>query len=150
MKPVAVRRDEAAAATLEGRIACHDVRDGEGRVAIRKGQSLDAAAVRLLLALPWEEVHVLELEAGDLHEEPAGARLAQAAVGEGVEVKGYSGGQWTLAAAHRGLLRVREAALAQVNAQPGVAVFTLYDLQPVEAGEIVARAKVNPLAIAEQ
>ncbi len=150
MKPVALRREEAAAAALEGKIACHDVRDGEGRVAIRKGQSLDAAAARLLLALPWEEVHVLELEAGDLHEEPAGARLAQAAVGEGVEMKGYSGGQWTLAAAHRGLLRVREAALAQVNAQPGIAVFTLYDLQPVEAGEIVARAKVTPLAIAEQ
>lgn len=150
MKPVALRRDEAAAAALEGRIACHDVRDGAGRVAIRKGQSLDAGAARLLLALPWEEVHLLELEAGDLHEEPAGARLAQAAVGEGVELKGYSGGQWTLAAAHRGLLRVREAALAQVNGQPGIAVFTLYDLQPVEAGEIVARAKVTPLAIAAQ
>lgn len=150
MRALAVRRHEATPAALQGRIACHDVRDAEGRVAIRKGQHLDGPATERLLGLPWEEVHVLELGPGDLHEEPAGGRVAQAAVGDGVELKGYSGGQWTLAAAHRGLLRVREAALAQVNAQPGIAVFTLYDLQPVEAGEIVARAKVTPLAIADR
>ena len=46
--------------------------------------------------LAWEEVHLLELEPGDLHEEPAGARLSAAAAGAGVEVKGYRGGQWTL------------------------------------------------------
>ena len=150
MKPIALRRGEAGAETLDGRIACHDVRDPQGRVAIRKGQTLDAEAARLLLTLPWGEVHVLELEPGDVHEEPAGARLAQSAVGEGVEVKGYSGGQWTLLATRRGLLRVHAAALDEVNAQPGIAVFTLYDLQPVEAGEVVAKAKVTPLAIAER
>ena len=79
MKPIALRRGEAAAATLDGRIACHDVRDPQGRVAIRKGQTLDAEAARLLLTLPWEEVHVLELEPGDVHEEPPRARLAPAA-----------------------------------------------------------------------
>ena len=62
---------------------------------------------------------------------------------------GYSGGQWTLAATCRGLLRVRGEALAEVNAQEGMAVYTLYDLQPVEAGEAVARAKIVPLAIGE-
>ena len=30
-----------------------------------------------------------------------------------------------------------------------MSVFTLWDLQPVEAGETVAKAKVTPLAIAE-
>ncbi len=135
---------------LVGKIACHDVRDGEGRVAIRKGQTLDDGAGKLLLGLPWDEVHVLELEPGDLHEEPAGARLARAAVGAGVELHGYTGGQWTLTAVHRGLLRVHADALAQVNAEAGMAVFTLYDLQPVEAGEVVAKAKVTPLCIAER
>lgn len=32
--------------------------------------------------------------------------------GNGVEVKGYTGGQWTLAAVHRGFLHVRHGALA--------------------------------------
>ena len=149
MRALGLSRTDASLATLEGRIACHDVRDGQGKLAVRKGQPLDAEAARLLLSLPWQELHVLELEPGDLHEEPAGARLSQAAAGDGVEVKGYAGGQWTLAATRRGLLRIHQRPLAEVNAQAGIAVFTLYDLQPVEPGEAVAKAKVTPLAIAE-
>jgi hypothetical protein len=99
--------------------------------------------------VPWEEIHLLALEPGDVHEEEAGRRLAAAVVGDGVESRGYSGGQWTLAATRRGLLRIRTAALTEVNAQPGMSVFTLFDGQPVEPGEAVAKAKVTPLAIAE-
>ena len=149
MRAVAVSKRAATAADLHGRIACHDVRDAAGKVAIDKGQTLDAEATRLLLSLPWDEIHLLEPEPGDLHEEPAGARLSSAAAGPGVAVKGYAGGQWTLAAARRGLLRVRADALAAVNTLEGMSVFTLYDLQPVEAGETVAKAKITPLAIAE-
>ena len=149
MKAIRVLRDGAAAAALEGRVICHDVRDEQGKVAVEKGQVLDAAAAARLLTLAWREVHLLELEPGDIHEEPAGARLSQASAGEGVEVRGYGGGQWTLAATRRGLLRVREGALAEVNAEGGVAVYTLYDLQPVESGEAVARANIVPLVIGE-
>ena len=133
-----------------GRIACHDVRDQAGKVAISKGQTLDAAAAARLLTLPWQEVHLLELEPGDVHEEPAGSRLAAAACGANVEVKGYTGGQWTLAAQRRGLVGVNAPAVAAVNGLEGMSVFTLYDLQPVESGEPVARAKITPLAIPER
>ncbi len=150
MRPIAIEKGAGLApAALEGRVACHDVRDAAGKVAITKGQALDAAAAARLLALPWTEVHLLELEAGDVHEEPAGSRLAAAACGANVEVKGYTGGQWTLTAQRRGLVRVNEAALAAVNGLEGMSVFTLYDLQPVEAGEAVAKAKITPLAIPE-
>lgn len=150
MKAIAIKHDTATAAALEGRVACHDVRDAAGRVAVAKGQALDAAASARLLGLPWSEVHVLELEAGDVHEEPAGSRLATAACGPNVEVKGYAGGQWTLVGRRRGLVRVNAAALAAVNGLEGMSVFTLYDLQPVEAGEAVAKAKITPLAIPER
>jgi molybdopterin biosynthesis enzyme len=151
MKAIAIRKGTtASAAQLEGRIACHDVRDEAGKVAIAKGQVLDAAAAARLLALPWPEVHLLEIEPGDVHEEPAGSRLAIAACGANVEVKGYTGGQWTLAGQRRGLVRANAAALAAVNGLEGMSVFTLYDLQPVEAGEAVAKAKITPLAIPER
>ena len=149
MKALAVKRDGATAAALEGRVACYDVRGANGAVLAEKGQVLDAPAAARVLAAPWRELHVLELEAGDIHEEPAGARLSHAVAGEGVEVKGYAGGQWALAATRRGLLRVRADALVAVNTLEGMAVYTLYDLQPVDRGEIVARAKITPLAIAE-
>ncbi len=150
MKAIAIKRDTASATSLDGRIACHDVRDEAGRVVIAKGQTLDAAAATRLLALPWREVHVLELEPGDVHEEPAGSRLAAAACGAHVEVKGYTGGQWTLTGQRRGLVRVNADALAAVNGLEGMSVFTLYDLQPVEAGEAVGKAKITPLAIPER
>jgi hypothetical protein len=149
VRAVAVRKNAAVAADLDGRIACHDVRDTAGKIAVEKGQTLDAEATRRLLSLPWDEVHLLELEPGDLHEEPAGARLSAAAAGPGVEVKGYTGGQWSLTASRRGLLGVRADALSAVNALPGMSVFTLHDLQPVEAAETVAKAKITPLAMPE-
>jgi hypothetical protein len=149
MKAVAVRRSGVTAAELDGRIACHDVRDAAGKVAIEKGQVLDHLAAERLLALSWDELHLLEVEPGDLHEEPAGARLSSAAAGDGVEVKGYAGGQWTLTATRRGLLSVRVGALDAVNRIEGMSVFTLYDLQPVEAAEVIARAKITPLAMPE-
>ena len=147
MKAIAQRHDGAGPEAIVGRILCHDVRDAAGKVALAKGLRLDAAGARTLLSLPWEEVHLLVLDADDLHEEEAGARLASAVVGQGVEVKAYTGGQWTLASRWRGLLRVRTAPLADVNAHEGISVFTLFDGQPVEPGETVAKAKITPLAI---
>src|SRR5262249_43761226 len=149
MKAIAQRRETAAADVLLDRVLCHDVRDAGGKIAGSKGARLDEAAVSTLLATPWEEIHLLALEAGDVHEEEAGRRLAAAVVGEGVEVKGYTGGQWTLGAARRGLLRIDTARLTEANAHEGISIFTLFHGQPVEAGEIVAKAKGTPLAIAE-
>jgi hypothetical protein len=150
VKAIAQRRETAAADVLLDRVLCHDVRDAVGKVVLPKGARLDAAAVRTLLATPWDEIHLIALDAGDVHEEEAGRRLAAAVIGEGVEVKGYTGGQWTLAATRRGLLRIDPGRLADVNAQEGISVFTLFTGQPVEGGETVAKAKVTPLAIPEQ
>jgi hypothetical protein len=149
VKAIAQRRDTAAADVLLDRILCHDVRDAAGKVAVAKGARIDIAVAQVLLGVPWEEIHLLALDPGDVHEEEAGRRLAAAVAGDGVEVRGYTGGQWTLAATRRGLLRIRTAALTDVNAQEGMSVFTLFDGQPVVPGEAVAKAKVTPLAIGE-
>ncbi len=148
MKAHAVQRSEATVGALVGRVLCHDVRDDSAKLVGRKGELLDVARAERLLACAWEELHLLELEPGDLHEEEAGGRLARAVEGDGVQVSGYTGGQWSLTATRRGLLRVRTVPLARVNALEGISVFTLFDGQPVEAGETVAKAKVTPLAIA--
>jgi hypothetical protein len=149
VKAIAQRRETATTEVLLDRVLCHDVRDARGKVAAPKGARIDADVAAAVLAAPWEEIHLLALEPGDVHEEEAGRRLATVVVGEGVEARGYTGGQWTLAATRRGLLRIPTAALAEVNAQQGMSVFTLFDGQPVEPGEAVAKAKVTPLAIAE-
>lgn len=150
MKAIAQRRETASVETLTGMVLCHDVRDAAGKIVGPKGARLDAATASAVLGVSWAELHLLAIEAGDLHEEEAGARLARAVVGDGVDVKGYTGGQWTLAATRRGLLSIARAALADVNAHEGISVFTLFAGQPVEPGETVAKAKVTPLVIADQ
>ena len=148
MKAITVRREPTVTQeALVGRVLCHDVRDAGGKIAVAKGARVDEPTARVLLETPWEEIHVIAPDPGDVHEEEAGRRLAAAVVGDGVEVKGYTGGQWTLVASRRGLLRIRREALAEVNGREGTAVFTLFDGQPVDAGETVAKAKVTPLVI---
>ena len=147
MKAIAQRREPATLEGLAGKILCHDVRDAAGKIAVEKGAKLTAATAKVLLETPWDEIHLLALDPGALHEEEAGKRLAGAVVGDGVEVKGYSGGQWTLVATRRGLLKIRRQALADANALEGISVFTLFDSQPVEPGETVAKCKVTPLVI---
>jgi len=150
MKVLAVRREGATAAALRDHVLCHDVRDASGSIVGHKGARLSADLAGTILAASWEEIHVIAAEPGDLHEEDAGRRLASAVVGEGVELKGYTGGQWTLAASRRGLLRIQRPRLTDVNALDGISVFTLFDRQPVEPGETVAKAKVTPLVIPEK
>jgi hypothetical protein len=149
VKAIAQRHEAATLDALVDRVLAHDVRDAHGKVALPKGARLDRAGAQTLLELPWDEIHLIALEPGDLHEEQAGSRLASAVGGEGVEVKGYTGGQWTLTSTRRGLLSVRRSALADANAHEGISIFTLFDGQPVEPGETVAKAKVTPLAIPE-
>jgi hypothetical protein len=150
VKAIALRREQVTAGALAGMVACHDVRDAAGKIVVPKGARLDASSAAPLLGAPWEEIHVIAVEPGDLHEEEAGERLARAVVGDGVEVKGYTGGQWTLSATRRGLLAIDADALADVNAHEGISIFTLYGGQPVEPGEVVAKAKVTPLVIPER
>jgi len=149
VKTHAVRPAELGPERLAGWVLCHDVHDGAGKPALRKGQVLDAAAAARLADVAQGEIHLIEMGPGDLHEDPAGERLARAVAGPGVRVRDAAGGQWALVAEHRGLLGVRIEGLAEVNGLDGIAVYTLYDAQVVDAGEVVARAKVTPLVIPE-
>ncbi len=149
MKVQAVVPREAGVQALVGRVLCQNARNSAGKLVVRKGAVLDADAAARLVQAVEGEVHLLEMEAGELHEEAAGSRLARVAAGSGVSVRPAAGGQWALAAEGRGLLRVDVGRLEVVNELEGVAVFTLYDAQVVDAGEVVGRAKVTPLVIAE-
>jgi hypothetical protein len=147
MKAHAVVPTAAVAERLVGWVLCHDVADPAGGPPLGKGQLLDVATARRLATFGPDEVHLVEPEAGDLHEEVAGQRLARAAAGDGLAIRSGAGGQWALAATRRGLLDVRAPALAAVNALEGVSVYTAYDGQVVDAGEVVARATVTPLFV---
>ena len=149
MKAHALVPAESSAERLVGWVPCHDIRDAAGALVARKGERLDGAGAARLVAGSRNEVHIIEMEPGDLHEEPAGERVARAVAGSGVSVRDSSSGQWAIVSGQRGILRIRTSLLADMNGLEGVSVYTLFDGQVVDAGEVVARAKVTPLVIAE-
>ena len=130
----------ARAADIEGRVLVHDLGAG-----LRKGAVLTAADLGAVHAAG--EVHVVELEPGDVHEDEAARRLAAALEAPGLESRPPVQSQSRLVAKTRGLVRVRGDVVNAVNALGSVSVFTVMDGQAVGEGEEVAGCKVTPVAV---
>jgi hypothetical protein len=125
---------------LARRVLCHDV----GR-AFRKGHTIRAEDVPALEALPWDELHLLELE-DDVGQREAGQQLAAALCSEGLQAL-PSGHRHVLKALHDGLVKIDVAALQRMNSVPGIAVYTMHDGAVAAQGRIVAEAQITGLAI---
>src|SRR5437016_8190610 len=129
-----------AAADIKGRVLVHDLGPD-----LRKGTILgDQHLERVRRS---GEVHVVELEPGDLHEDEAARRLAAALAGPGLEARPPVQSQARVLAAHRGLVRVRGDVIDAINSLGYVSVFTVMDGQAVAEGEEVAGCKVTPVAV---
>jgi len=151
--PVRLERGEVTGrppAEMAGELQGLVLVEGVGREPgekIRKGTTLDREAAERLLGFEWDELHLLRPEAGDVHEEEAGRRLARAVAGKGMGAGEFAGGAWPLRARSRGILEVAVPALEAVNALEGLTVFTHLDGRIVDRGEEVARAKVIPFLV---
>ncbi|HEY7701434.1 MAG TPA: molybdopterin-binding protein [Candidatus Limnocylindrales bacterium] len=110
-----------------------------------KGRRLSAED---LLALAAEEpgppVTVLVPTGNELHEDEAALRLAKAIAGAGLDVRGPNQSRLDLVASVDGVVTVRIAELERINRLDPLEVFTVYDGQVVERGDLVASVKVAP------
>ena len=138
----AIRLDGATAKgrDVDGRVLVHDLGPD-----LRKGTILGGRHLEQVRQA--REVHLVELEPGDLHEDEAAKRLAAALAGPGLEALQPVQSQARLVALHRGLVRVRADAVDAINSLGYISVFTLMDGQAVAEGEEVAGCKVTPVAV---
>ncbi len=117
---------------------------------LRKGAVLDAAAIGMLRDADIPDVIAARLEPGDVAEDPAAARLAQALVAPSLTATRANTGRVNLIAGMPGLLRVDQSGLDAVNAvDESLTVATLADAASVAAREMVATIKIIPFAVAE-
>ena len=117
---------------------------------LRKGAVLDAAAIEALRGAGIGAVIAARLEPGDVAEDAAAARLANALASPALTATRASTGRVNLIAATPGLLRVERDRLDAVNAvHEALTVGTLPDAASVAAREMVATIKVIPFAVAE-
>jgi len=117
---------------------------------LRKGAVLDAAAIGMLRDADIPDVIAARLEPGDVGEDPAAARLAQALAASSLTATRANTGRVNLIAGPPGLLRVDQSGLDAVNAvDESLTVATLADAASVAAREMVATIKIIPFAVAE-
>ena len=117
---------------------------------LRKGLVLDAAAIEMLRAAGIAEVIAARLQAGDVAEDAAAGRLAQALLAPALTATRASTGRVNLVASTPGLLLVDRAGLDAVNAvDEALTVATLPDAASVAAREMVATIKIIPFAVPE-
>jgi molybdenum cofactor cytidylyltransferase len=129
-----------------GGIAVHSVRAGE--VVVKKGTVIGATEVASLRAAGVDSVVVARFESGDVPEDEAARRLAEAAAGEGVRVERPFTGRSNLFAEHAGVLVVDPAAIGRINAvDEAVTIATLPAFRAVEEGEMIGTVKIIPFAV---
>src|SRR5688572_18694182 len=149
MKPLLLERASVRGDALNGLVLSEEMRGEDGRPVFAKGHVIVEDDVTTLMGLSWSRLHLVALDDGEIHESVAGRRIAEAAAGEGIAVGSLSGGHWPLTSTVRGIVDVSLDAMRTLNAIDGPCVYSVFRGQVVDAGELVARAKITPFALDE-
>ncbi|HET6184574.1 MAG TPA: molybdopterin-binding/glycosyltransferase family 2 protein [Acetobacteraceae bacterium] len=132
-----------------GAILAHSQRLGERM--LRKGSVLDDEALGLLRAAGRYEVIAARLDPGDVPEDVAADRLAEALTHALLVRSRAATGRVNLAAEVPGLLRVDAAKVGRINAvDEALTLGTLPDFAVVRPKDLVATIKVIPFSVPGQ
>lgn len=130
----------------EGGVIAHRVRGGE--TVFAKGHRLKAEDCAALAASGIAQVTIAREEPGDIGEDEAARRLAEAACGEGLRAAEPFTGRVNLFAEADGVLLIDVGAIQRFNAlDEGMTIATLPPFRRVRAGEMVATVKIIPFAL---
>jgi molybdenum cofactor cytidylyltransferase len=140
--------EDIATGAAEGAILVHSLRAG-GRL-FKKGRVLTAADAATLAGAGIASVTVARLEPGDVAEDKAAARLAEALAGDQVRVGAAFTGRANLYARAAGLVLFDAAAIEDINLiDEAVTVATLPQHVMVAPDDMVATVKIIPFAAPE-
>lgn len=113
----------------------------------KKGQVITEADIPTLRDMGRENLTVLELSAGDVHEDDAALALAGVLCGDNLKVTGPSEGRCNLVAEKDGLLQYLAETVNRVNQDPDWVLAALAPHRPVRAGQTVAGFRIRPLVM---
>lgn len=135
-----------------GTVLAHDIteiRPGKFKgVAFKKGHVVGREDVCYLQRLGKEHLFVLDIAEDEMHEDDAAYALANALMGEGVEIKGDpKEGKINIIAGRNGLLKIKKESLLQFNMIGDVMCATLHNNTVVKKGQTVAGTRAIPLII---
>ncbi len=136
-----------------GTLLAHDVTEiipGKHKgPAFRRGHVIRSEDVAKLLDIGKANIYIIDLEKGELHEEDAARRLAQAAAGPQISLTDPVEGRVNLVAEISGLLKIDEKLLYRFNELGDLILSTLPSNQYVHRGEVVAGTRTVPVVVKE-
>jgi molybdenum cofactor cytidylyltransferase len=128
-----------------GTILAHTLRVNAMR--FRKGRILSAGDIVVLREAGFRSVTAVKLEAGDIAEDEAAARIAKACAGDGVQVGAPFTGRANLHASAHGLALVDTALTNALNAMDeSITVATVAPFARVAPRQMLATVKIIPFA----
>jgi molybdenum cofactor cytidylyltransferase len=144
-----VKFGEVPIAEAEGAILAHSLK--LGATALKKARILSRADVELIAASGLSQIVVARLEAGDVGEDAAASRVANAAAGAEIEAAVPFTGRANLFAKARGLLVFDPRRLDRLNlVDEAVTLGVLPPFAVVEPKQMVATVKIIPFAAPEE
>jgi len=115
--------------------------------AFKKGHVIREEDIPHLRNIGKDHIYLIELTAGQVHENAAVTRIARAVAGPGVTVAEPSEGRVNIRATGDGLLKIDRAAVTAINGIDNAVLSTIHGDRPVERGDLVAAVKVVPLVV---
>ena len=149
MKAESLRGSRLSADSIDGAVLAQTLLapDDHHRVLLLKGRILTKEDWPVVGSARVDELHVVRMEPGDVHEDEAARRLATVVAGPGVLVHGPVESQARLSAEVNGIFKVDVQRLQALNSIEDVSVFTLFDGQLVSKGKTIAGVKVTPFVV---
>lgn len=118
--------------------------------AFKKGHIITDADIPELLSIGKENIYVIELEEGYLHENDAASRIASAIAGDYVKLEEPHEGKITLRSEILGLAKINEEIIHKINAIPDIALATIVNNKVVQPYGKLAGTRALPLIIEEK
>jgi len=115
----------------------------------KRGHLITEEDIPRLLDVGKAHIYIMELEADEVHEEDAAARLARAAAGSNLRLTEPSEGRVNMVATCAGLLQVNQELLYRFNDLGELILATLFSDQFIEEGTVVAGTRTVPVVVKE-
>ena len=147
MKITQIPLEQAVGLPLAHDLTQIDAKNRKKSARFKKGQIITEADLETLRSMGRENLSVMELSPGDVHEDDAAMQLGEVLCGENLRVTPPAEGRCNLVAETSGMLCYLAETVNRVNQDPDWVLSALAPNRPVLKGQVVAGFRIRPLVL---
>ena len=147
MKITQIPLEQAVGLPLAHDLTQIDAKNHKKSARFKKGQVITEADLETLRSMGRENLSVMELSPGDVHEDDAAMQLGEVLCGENLRLTPPAEGRCNLVAETSGMLCYLAETVNRVNQDPDWVLSALAPNRPVLKGQVVAGFRIRPLVL---